>query len=83
MMGRPRDMPAEANTKPNMSSILLTGPAIEPLSLDEVKAFLHVEHSDDDQVVSALIAGARTTIVLTAYFGGRGLEKIVRPLMKK
>jgi uncharacterized phiE125 gp8 family phage protein len=66
-----------------MSSILLTGPAIEPLSLDEVKAFLHVEHSDDDQVVSALIAGARTTIVLTAPLRRRGLEKIVRDLMKK
>src|SRR5262245_41790117 len=45
-----------------MSSFLLTGPAIEPLSLDEAKAFLRVEHSDDDQVISALIAGARTHI---------------------
>jgi uncharacterized phiE125 gp8 family phage protein len=45
-----------------MSSILLTGPAIEPLSLDEAKAFLRVEHSDDDQIISALIAGARTHI---------------------
>ena len=45
-----------------MSSLLLTGPAIEPLSLDEAKAFLRVEHSDDDQVISALIAGARTHI---------------------
>jgi uncharacterized phiE125 gp8 family phage protein len=45
-----------------MSSILLTGPAIEPLSLDEAKAFLRVEHNDDDQVFSALIAAARTHI---------------------
>jgi uncharacterized phiE125 gp8 family phage protein len=45
-----------------MSSFLLTGPAIEPLSLDEAKAFLRVEHSDDDQVIRALIAGARTHI---------------------
>jgi uncharacterized phiE125 gp8 family phage protein len=45
-----------------MSSLLLTGPAIEPLSLDEAKAFLRVEHSDDDQVISALIAGARTHV---------------------
>jgi uncharacterized phiE125 gp8 family phage protein len=45
-----------------MSSILLTGPAAEPLSLGEAKAFLRVEHSDDDQVITALIAGARTHI---------------------
>jgi|SRR5215475_2108611 len=45
-----------------MSSFLLTGPAIEPLSLSEAKAFLRVEHSEDDQVISALIAGARTHI---------------------
>ena len=36
-----------------MSSILLTGPAVEPLSLDEAKTFLRVEHSDDDQVIGA------------------------------
>jgi uncharacterized phiE125 gp8 family phage protein len=45
-----------------MSSFLVTGPAIEPLSLSEAKAFLRVEHSEDDQVISALIAGARTHI---------------------
>lgn len=42
-----------------MSAILLTGPAIEPLSLAEAKAFLRVETSDDDDVIGALIAGAR------------------------
>lgn len=42
-----------------MSSILLTPPAIEPVSLAEMKAFLRVEHDDDDDVVTALIAGAR------------------------
>jgi uncharacterized phiE125 gp8 family phage protein len=42
-----------------MSSILLTPPAVEPLSLDEAKAFLRVEHNDDDETVAALIAGAR------------------------
>jgi uncharacterized phiE125 gp8 family phage protein len=42
-----------------MSSVLLTAPAVEPLSLDEAKAFLRVEHSDDGEVIAALIAGAR------------------------
>jgi uncharacterized phiE125 gp8 family phage protein len=42
-----------------MSSILLTAPAIEPLSLAEAKAFLRVETPDDDDVIGALIAGSR------------------------
>lgn len=42
-----------------MPSILLTAPAAEPLSLAEAKAFLRIEHDDDDDVVGALIASAR------------------------
>src|SRR6185437_7391260 len=42
-----------------MSSILLTAPAIEPLTLAEAKAFLRVETNDDDDVIGALIAGSR------------------------
>jgi uncharacterized phiE125 gp8 family phage protein len=42
-----------------MPSILLTPPAVEPLSLAEAKAFLRIEHDDDDDVIAALIAGAR------------------------
>jgi uncharacterized phiE125 gp8 family phage protein len=42
-----------------MSSLLLTAPAIEPLSLAEAKAFLRVETRDDDDVIGALIAGSR------------------------
>ncbi len=42
-----------------MPSILLTPPAAEPLALDETRAFLRVEHTDDDELIAALIAGAR------------------------
>lgn len=45
-----------------MSAILLTPPAIEPLSLAEAKSFLRIEHDDDDDLVSALIAGSRIHI---------------------
>jgi uncharacterized phiE125 gp8 family phage protein len=42
-----------------MSSILLSGPAVEPMALGEAKAYLRVEHGDDDLVIAALIAAAR------------------------
>ena len=45
-----------------MSSILLSGPALEPVTLDEAKAYLRVEHDDDDDVIAALIAGARVHV---------------------
>jgi uncharacterized phiE125 gp8 family phage protein len=45
-----------------MSSILLSGPAVEPVTLDDAKAFLKVETSDDDDVIAALIAGARVHV---------------------
>jgi uncharacterized phiE125 gp8 family phage protein len=45
-----------------MSFILLSGPAAEPLSLDDAKAFLKVETADDDDVIAALIAGARVHV---------------------
>src|SRR5215213_2973580 len=45
-----------------MSSILLTPPAVEPVTVADAKAYLRVEHSDDDAVIGALIAGARSHI---------------------
>lgn len=45
-----------------MAAILLTPPVIEPLTLIEAKAFLRVEHGDDDDVIAALIAAARVRV---------------------
>ena len=45
-----------------MSSILLSGPAVEPVTLAEAKTYLRVEHGDDDDVIAALIAGARVHV---------------------
>jgi uncharacterized phiE125 gp8 family phage protein len=47
------------NGKSIMPSILLAGPALEPITLAEAKQFVRVEHDDDDDVITALIAGAR------------------------
>src|SRR4051812_19788403 len=42
-----------------MPAILLIPPTAEPWSVAEAKAFLRVEHDDDDAVIAALIAAAR------------------------
>jgi len=45
-----------------MSSILLVPPAVEPLSLADAKAYLRVQHADDDGLIAALIAAARSHV---------------------
>lgn len=45
-----------------MPSILLTPPALEPVSLADAKLFLRVAHDDDDDVIAALIAAARVHV---------------------
>jgi uncharacterized phiE125 gp8 family phage protein len=42
-----------------MSALLLIPPAAEPWSVAEAKAYLRVEHGDDDAIIGALIAAAR------------------------
>ena len=42
-----------------MPSILLSGPAVEPVTLAEAKHFIRLEHDDDDDIIVALIAGSR------------------------
>ncbi len=45
-----------------MATALITPPANLPLTLSQVKAFLKVEHSDDDTLIGDLIAQAVTHI---------------------
>jgi uncharacterized phiE125 gp8 family phage protein len=42
-----------------MTSYLLAGPAVEPVSLGEAKGFLRLDEADEDALVSTLIGAAR------------------------
>lgn len=45
-----------------MAAILIEAPAIEPLTLEEAKSFLRVEHSADDDLIVSLIKVARCEV---------------------
>lgn len=42
-----------------MTLILVTPPAVEPVAREDVKAFLKLEHNDEDTLIDTLIAAAR------------------------
>ena len=47
-----------------MNPIALAGPAVEPISLAEMKAYLRLDGTDEDDLVSALIVAARVSVEL-------------------
>ena len=45
-----------------MAAVLLVPPAREPLTLADAKAYLRVEHDDDDDLVATLTSSARAEV---------------------
>lgn len=45
-----------------MDYMLLTAPAIEPVTLDDVKAWLKIDGTDEDNVLTALLVSARLSV---------------------
>ena len=45
-----------------VTPVLITGPALEPVSLSEARAWLRLDSIDEDAIVTALITAARLTV---------------------
>ena len=45
-----------------MTPVLLAGPALEPLTLDETRLWLRLDSGDEDELVLALIRAARSAV---------------------
>lgn len=45
-----------------MASIRLSGPAAEPVSVAEARAYLRVDNGDEDELIAALIVAAREQV---------------------
>ncbi|GGK29839.1 head-tail connector protein [Salinarimonas ramus] len=48
-----------------MTPLYLAGPAVEPVGVPEMRAFLRLEHEDEDALVGALLRAARLVIEAT------------------
>ena len=48
-----------------MIPLLMTAPAVEPLSLAEAKSWLRVDGADEDQLIQSLITSARLGVEAT------------------
>ncbi len=56
----------QLNTVHSITPVLITGPGIEPVSLNEAKAWLRLDSVDEDALVTALITAARLTVEATS-----------------
>ena len=52
-----------------MDAIALAGPAVEPVGLAEMKAYLRLDAADEDALVETLVAAARVTVERTTRLG--------------
>src|SRR5262245_43660746 len=56
-----------------MAIHLITAPTVEPISLEQAKAHLRVDHSDDDAIISTYIKAARYAVDGKDGYLGRAL----------
>ena len=61
-----------------MALKLVTAPAMEPMSLDEAKTYLRVEHNDEDEFIAGLIVAARQAAELL-HPSVRSSNRLPRP----